>query len=126
MDLFVTKYNSSGVKQWTRQLGVNGQNTYANSLAVDATNNVYVAGYTTGGLDGNTLTGTNDLFVTKYNSSGTKQWTHQSGASGKDTYGYGIAADSNSNVYLTGSTNGGLDGNTLTGPIDLFVAKYNN
>jgi hypothetical protein len=32
-----------------------------------------VAGDTAGGLDGNTLTGTLDFFVTKYNSSGVKQ-----------------------------------------------------
>jgi hypothetical protein len=126
MDLFVTKYNSSGVKQWTQQLGVNSQYTYANSIAIDTANNVYVSGYTTGGLDGNTLTGTNDLFVTKYNSSGTKQWTQQLGVSGKFTYGYGIAIDSISDIYLTGYTNGGLAGNQLTGTSDLFVIKYNS
>jgi len=32
-----------------------------------------VAGFTNGGLDGNTLTGTNDSYVAKYNSSGVKQ-----------------------------------------------------
>jgi len=72
-DFFVTKYNSNGVKQYTRQLGVTGQNTYGLSVATDANGNVYVAGYTWGGLDGNTLTGTVDFFVTKYNSSGVKQ-----------------------------------------------------
>jgi hypothetical protein len=34
---------------------------------------VYVTGDTAGGLDGNTLTGTYDFFVTKYDSSGVKQ-----------------------------------------------------
>ena len=72
-DFFVTKYNSNGVKQYTRQLGVAGQGTNGLSVATDANGNVYVAGYTWGGLDGNTLTGTVDFFVTKYNSSGVKQ-----------------------------------------------------
>jgi len=40
-----------------------------------------VVGYTYGDLDGNTNTGTSDLFVVKYNSSGTKQWTKQLGSS---------------------------------------------
>ena len=57
----------------TKQLGVAGKVTYGYSVATDASGNVYVAGYTKGGLDGNTLTGTQDFFVTKYNSSGVKQ-----------------------------------------------------
>jgi len=72
-DFFVTKFDSSGVKQYTRQLGVAGHRTWGNSVATDANRNVYVAGYTTGGHDGNTLTGTFDFFVTKFNSSGVKQ-----------------------------------------------------
>jgi hypothetical protein len=42
-------------------------------VAVDSSGNVYVAGYTDGDLDGNTLTGTNDFFVTMYDPSGNKQ-----------------------------------------------------
>jgi hypothetical protein len=72
-DFFVTKYTSSGVKQYTRQLGVAGARTGGISIVTDTNGNVYVAGHTTGGLDGSTLTGTTDFFVTKYNSSGVKQ-----------------------------------------------------
>ena len=123
-DLFVTKYDPSGVKQFTRQLGVSGKDTYGQSVATDADGNVYVAGYTYGGLDGNTLTGMWDVFVTKYDPSGVKQFTRQLGASGKNTSGLSVATDANGNVYVAGSTNGGLDGNTLTGTWDFFVTKY--
>ena len=126
VDLFVTKYDSIGVKQYTRQLGVAGKNTVGYSVATDASGNVYVAGYTTGGLDGNTLTGTQDFFVTKYNSSGVKQYTRQLGVAGKNTYGYSVATDANGNVYVAGYTNGGLDGNTQTGTQDFFVTKYDS
>jgi hypothetical protein len=125
-DFFVTKYDSSGVKQYTRQLGVAGQDTYGRSVATDANGNVYVAGETYGGLDGNTLTGTQDFFVTKYNSSGVKQYTRQLGVAGKGTIGYTVATDANGNVYVAGDTAGGLDGNTLTGTLDFFVTKYNS
>ena len=54
-------------------MGVAGLYTAGESVATDAGGNVYMAGYTSGGLDGNTLTGTVDLFVTKYDSSGVKQ-----------------------------------------------------
>ena len=125
-DFFVTKYNSSGVKQYTRQLGVAGRDTEGNSVATDANGNVYVAGLTFGGLDGNTLTGTYDLFVTKYDSSGVKQYTRQMGVAGEYTLGVSVATDANGNVYVAGSTTGGLDGNTLTGTYDFFVTKYDS
>jgi hypothetical protein len=61
------------VKLYTKQLGVATKSTIGISVATDASGNVFVAGSTAGGLDGNTLTGTQDFFVTKYNSSGVKQ-----------------------------------------------------
>jgi len=123
-DLFVVKYNSSGSKQWTNQLGTSSTDT-ANGVATDSSGNVYVAGGTYGGLDGNTGSGVNDLFVVKYNSSGTKQWTKQLGTSSNDR-AHGVATDSSGNVYVTGYTAGGLDGNTIAGFFDLFVVKYNS
>lgn len=47
--------------------------TQGNGVATDASGNVYVTGSTYGGLDGNTLIGTRDVFVTKYDSNGVKQ-----------------------------------------------------
>ena len=125
-DLFVTKYNSSGVKQFTRQLGVVGANATGVSVITDSSDNIYVAGDTNGNLDGNTLTGTNDHFFTKYNSSGVKQFTRQLGVTGANTTGTSVTADSNGNIYVAGYTNGDLDGNTLAGTRDLFVTKYNS
>ena len=46
--------------------------------------------------------------------------TKQLGAAGASTYGYGVAVDAGGNVYVAGLTNGGLDGNTLTGVHDFF------
>ena len=76
-------------------------------------------------LDGNTSAGSDDLFVAESNSSGTKQWTKQLGSAGSDI-AYGVATDSSGNVYVTGTTDGGLDGNTNVGGDDLFVVKYNS
>ena len=123
-DLFVVKYNSSGTKQWTKQLGSSGLDS-ANGITIDSSGNVYVTGVTFGGLDWNTSAGANDLFVVKYNSSGTKQWTKQMGTSCSDLAD-GVATDSSGNVYVVGYTYGDLDGNTNTGASDLFVVKYNS
>ena len=84
-----------------------------------------MTGTTYRNLDGNTSAGDNDLFVVKYNSSGTKQWTKQMGSSSRD-YDYGVATDSSRNVYVSGDTYGGLDNNTNAGSNDLLVVKYNS
>jgi hypothetical protein len=118
----VVKYNSSGTKQWTKQLGSSSSDV-AYGVAVDSSGNVYAAGSTQGALDGSNA-GVNDLFVVKYNSSGTKQWTKQLGTSGED-FAYGVAVDSSGNVYVTGYTEGALDGSNAGGR-DLFVVKYNS
>ena len=115
-------------------------NDYANGVATDSSGNVYVTGGTKGGLDENTSAGNTDLFVIKYNSSGTKQWTKQLGSLSarittltfegeifhRDEYAYGVATDSSGNVYVTGYTAGGLDGNTNEGNADIIVVKYNS
>lgn len=71
----VTVGDFVGDTAWTgtKQLGVAGVDTFGHSVATDANGNVYVAGSTLGGLDGNTLIGTRDFFVTKYDSTGVKQ-----------------------------------------------------
>jgi len=100
-------------------------NDYANGVATDSSGNVYVTGGTYGGLDGNSNQGNADLFVVKYNSSGTKQWTKQLGTSKHDR-ARGVVTDSSGNVYVSGDTYGRLDGNTSAGNADLFVVKYNS
>ncbi len=71
-DLILVKYNSSGVKQWTRQLGTSTSD-YGHGVTVDSSNNIYVTGRTSGRLDGNTNSGGVDLFLMQYNSDGVLQ-----------------------------------------------------
>ncbi len=126
VDFFLTKYDSGGQKLYTRQSGVAGSATPASGVAVDSSGNVYVAGQTSGGLDGNARAGYYDLFLTRYDSNGQKQYTRQLGASGADVFAQGVATDSNGNIYVTGHTTGGLDGNTLTGSQDAFLTRYDS
>ena len=92
---------------------------------VDSSDNIYVTGSTSGGLDGNTNSGIHDIFLVKYNSSGIKQWTNQLGTSSGEQ-GYGVTVDSSDNIYVTGTTGGGLDGNTNSGGSDIFLMKFNS
>ena len=92
---------------------------------MDSSDNIYVTGYTAGGLVGNTTSGGTDLFLVKYNSSGVKQWTKQLGTSETDVT-LSVSVDSSDNIYVTGYTEGGLDGNTNAGGMDIFLVKYNS
>ena len=110
------------IPSWNKQLGTS-EADIAYGIAADGSGNVYITGYTQGGLDGNSNTGVNDIFSVKYDSSGTKQWTRQLGTSTID-FAYGVAVDGSGNVYITGETSGGLDGNSNTGMNDIFLVKY--
>jgi len=115
-DIFLTKFNSNGVKQWTNQWGTTNDD-FAMSAAIDRGGNIYMTGQEYGAI-----------FLTKYNSSGVKQWTNRWGANrvdyGNVDCGNGIATDKNGNVYVTGMTNGSLDGNTNAGSYDMFLTKF--
>ena len=123
-DFFLTKFDSTGLKVYTKQLGVAAANTVATGVATDVLGNIYVSGYTNGGLDGNTLTGTQDFFLTKFDSTGLKVYTKQLGVAAASTGATAVATDGNANVYISGNTNGGLDGNLLTGTQDFFLTKF--
>jgi len=123
--IFVVKYDSAGVKKWTQQLGTT-ETDVANGIATDSSGNVYVTGTTHwyGALDNNTNAGKYDLFVIKYDSAGVKKWTQQLGTTETDE-AFGIATDSSGNVYVTGFTEGALEGSNA-GNKDLFVVKYDS
>jgi uncharacterized protein (UPF0548 family) len=122
-DAFVCKYDVSGTEQWARQFGTTSSD-YAFGIAVDSSG-VYVAGYTYGIFPGQTdpELGGRDVFVCKYDASGTEQWTRQFGSL-QPGYDYGSAIDADGNVYVAGYTNGILPGQTSSGGYDGFVRKY--
>ena len=74
-DFFVVKYPSTLVTPvWVKQLGAPlSKITVAHAMTIDAAGFCSIAGYTNGNLDGNTLLGITDQFITKYNSAGIKQ-----------------------------------------------------
>ncbi len=62
------------VVEWTQQLGTVSDD-YTRDMSVDSSGNAYVTGWTGGNLDGNTNAGGTDMFLTKYDTAGTKLWT---------------------------------------------------
>ncbi len=139
-DIFITKYNNDGSYGWTRTFGGTGYDS-GNSISVDSAGNVYVTGCfshtvnfdSTGGTDNKTSKGSNEIFITKYNSNGSYGWTKTFGGTSDDR-GRGISIDSEGNIYVTGSFNGtvnfdstgGTDSKTSKGYDDIFITKYNS
>jgi len=72
--------NTTTTTWTTKQLGTSSVDM-GWGITTDSSGNIYVTGFTGGGLDGNTNSGGIDMFLVKYNSSGTKQWTKQLGTS---------------------------------------------
>ncbi len=100
-DYATIKYDASGVEQWVARYNGPGYGSdEANALAVDASGNVYVTGYSYG-------SGTsNDYATIKYNASGIELWVARYyGAGISDNRAVALALDVTSNVYVTGSTN---------------------
>jgi hypothetical protein len=110
-DAFVRKYDASGTEKWTRQFGTSGDDC-AYGVAIDSTG-IYVAGVTGGALPGQSNIGSHDVFVRKYDASGTEVWTRQFGTSGDD-YAFGVATDANG-IYVVGQAGDALPGQSYVG-----------
>jgi Beta-propeller repeat/Dockerin type I domain len=119
-DAFVRKYSVNGTVQWTEQLGTPADD-FAKAVAADSMGNVFIAGSTSGALAGNTSAGLDDAFVSKFNTTGTLQWSTQIGTSGND-YISAATTDSHGDVFVAGYTQGSL-GNTNAGNYDAFVSE---
>jgi len=118
-DAFLIKLDVDGNLIWKRQFGTSGDDS-ANVVRV-ASDAIYVAGSTTGSLDG-AAHGDNDLFVTKFDTDGNQIWTRQLGTSASDV-AEALVIGNDGSIYICGYTGGDLAGTGSAGGLDLFVAK---
>ncbi len=123
--------------EWVQSFG-GTSNDLGNSIAVDASGNVYTTGYFSGTVDFDPGAGTAnlssvgqfDVFVQKLDASGNYQWARSFGSSLNDV-GQSVAVDASGNVYTTGRFRGTVDFDpgagtanfTSAGQDDIFVQK---
>jgi hypothetical protein len=119
-DGFLFKFDSGGEVRWKRQLRSSGNETIE-ALSVMATGETYVAGSTTGNLQG-TNAGGDDAFVARYDRDGNVQWIRQLGTAAADIV-HGIDFRADGSVFIVGETRGAL-GAAVAGESDLFVARF--
>jgi hypothetical protein len=121
-DAFLTKFNSSGAKQWTRLWG-STQYDEGIGVALAGTDTIYVAGRASDGMDWQQGVGSWDLFLTKFSADGTKHWTKLWGSTAEDT-ALGLTVAANGNVYVVGYAEGAFDGQTHTGGEDACICGF--
>ncbi len=134
---YISKLDAGGnyLAAWTFSAvgSVIGQN-----MALDASGNMYLTGYTSGTIDfdpsgfTNTLTtaGSNDAYIVKLNSTGTYQWARLIGGTSLEN-GWSLTLDANNNVYILGNFQGigdfdpgpGTFSLTSQGANDIFIEK---
>ncbi len=123
VDAYVRKYDAAGMLQWTQQLGTSGLDR-SFAVSADGQGNVFISGYTEGNLGG-IESGRLDAFISKYDDSGSFQWSRQLVTNdGESSGSFGISGDGLGNVYFSGNTGGNLGGPHFGGESDAFVSKY--
>ncbi|BDS15389.1 LamG-like jellyroll fold domain-containing protein [Aureispira anguillae] len=142
-DGFVAQYDAAtGVCNWANRFGGTGSDE-ARKATVDAAGAVYLTGlfYNTvdfdpsGGTYNISSSGSSDIFVAKYTSSGTHAWAFPIGGASLD-YGYDIDIDG-TNLYVTGKFRGTADFDPSANTANLtsagsatmdeaFIGKYTN
>ncbi|HHZ81588.1 MAG TPA: hypothetical protein EYN64_02530, partial [Flavobacteriales bacterium] len=120
-DIYLVKFDQNGTRLWATYYGGSGSEnaTYGYiSCTVDCHNNVYAAavtrsstGIASGGFQ-NTISGTQDGFLVKFDASGNRIWgTYYGGPGSPGIFGINdfdgisdIGTDMDGNVYIVGNT----------------------
>lgn len=134
---FILKLTDQGNFVWARRLG-GTQNEYANGVAIDNADNVYVTGVFSiaGDYDPGAATytltpvGSQDCFILKLDASGVFVWVKQIGGAGNEV-GSSIEIDAANNVITTGNftstadfdPGAGVANSTSLGLNDMFINK---
>ncbi|MEX1188711.1 MAG: T9SS type A sorting domain-containing protein [Bacteroidia bacterium] len=131
-DLFVLTLDNSGNYIWHVAFGGVGFDSYYD-LVIDNQDNILVTGYYSGTADLNpgvnvenfTSSGTDDLFVQKFDVNGSLIWVRAFGGSNTEN-SYGISTDSQGAAYIVGDFFDTIDFDPTEGVFNLTSAGNND
>ena len=126
-DCYIIKYNSSGIRVWSKQFGtINADAAYG--LALDYAGNIYFTGVYDGVLEsfsGGDAPGTGKHVVGKLDPNGNLLWSKEFGNVSDLNTGLRIDLDPSGNLVVVGTTDGSLF-SQHQGHLDAFAAKYDS
>lgn len=135
-DVFVTKFNKNGIRQWSTYYG--GSSTdRGTSICTDVLGNIYIGGSTFSpfniasfGAWQPALESTDDAFLVKFNAMGIRQWGTYYGGNQHD-YIADMTVDGDDNIIVTGHTRSSYNISTvgahqpnLVGVENAFISKF--
>jgi hypothetical protein len=141
-DVFISKFDSSGNHLWTKTRGGPGREV-GQGIAFDSGGNIFSLGYFNSTVDFDpsddgvanlTSAGDNDMFISKFDSSGRLLWAKRIGSTGSDGAAQ-VAFDRSGSLYFTGYFSGTVDFDphddrvaeiTSTVRGEMFVSKFDS
>ncbi|HHH10969.1 MAG TPA: hypothetical protein ENK23_02710, partial [Sorangium sp.] len=110
-DLFVAKFDAQGNHVFSKLVG-DAAEQQARSVAVDASDNIFIAGYAAGAVDFGAgalvSNGVADALLAKYDSDGNYLWAYLFGGSGQDL-AYTVEVDAAGAAYVVGAHSSTID-----------------
>jgi hypothetical protein len=135
IDAFLCKYSYDGTRVWIKQVGGIG-NDYATSVATAADGSIYISGFSDGSFDGQVNHSGKDIFLEKYDTNGTKQWSRFLGVlttpyAPGNIYSNAITFGLDGAIYVSGKTLANINGTTTNydptlnnGTSKSFVSRF--
>jgi len=140
-DVFLSKFDSSGNFIWAKTWGGSSYDG-GFSVAADTSGNVFVTGFFNGtvdfdlgsDVDNHTSNGSDDAFLSKFDSSGNFLWAKTWGGIDNNDVGVAVAVDISGNALVTGrfqsgfdfNPGSGVDNHASSGIYDVFLSKFDS
>lgn len=101
--LYIIKFDANGDRTWAIQYGTSSSDS-SNGIALDSVGNIYTVGTKQGTDAGPGGFPVSDIFVNKFDSTGSQLWSQRLNSTNHD-FGDAIAVDNSDNIVITGSWN---------------------
>ena len=102
---YLVKFDTDLSEIWTERVDISGASV-ARDIFIDANDNIYVAGDSTGSFPDTSNGGLNDWFIARFDGDRTQDLAIQIDGNGESDNGYEVAVDSAGNIYMVGDYEG--------------------